>query len=684
MRKRWAHKQRPLISSYRRYNNTDGMKRLTRAEQAQRNRGLVLDAARRVFLACGYHSATLEQIADEAGFSKGVVYSQFDSKADLFLALLEARIEERAADNAKVAQSLTNSGDLKPLLKHLVRGDQAPPGWLLLLIEFRVHAARDPELSRRYAAAHARTIDRFAEVLDTVAATNGREPAVSLRQLAELALALSTGTTLEQAANPDALGGPELATQLAQVLEPLVRPAAAPATPTALQTRVSAELSERLGAYTGRLSWDADQLATHQQQRLRTLLSHAAEHSPFHRRRLGGLDPSHFQLSDLTRLPVMTKSQMMDSFDDVITDPRLNRRLVEEHLAACQREPGLLFDRYVCLASGGSSGQRGIFVQTLGEYLDFVASLVRPGYAKALAAGGPPPDGLVLGIVAAASPVHSSGFGAAVAVRPPVQLIPAPATLPLAEIVARLNTAQPPALQGYPSKLAELAREQLAGRLHIAPCSVMTVAELLTDTDRALIEHAFATPVINAFVSTEGLVGHSQPGGSVLSFASDMCLAELVDDDNKPAPPGVLSTKVLVTNLHNLTQPLVRYELTDRFTSQTSAPAGWLRASVEGRADDIFHYASVAVHPHVIRSALVSQAAVREYQVRQTERGVDVACVADGDFDHRALAARLEHALCQAGLAEPQVIIKTVPAISRHPDTGKLKRFIPTARTRSV
>jgi AcrR family transcriptional regulator len=89
------------------------MKRLTRAEQAARNRALVLDAARRVFLARGYHGATLEQIADEAGFSKGVVYSQFESKADLFLALLEARISERAAESARMAESLVSSGGLQ-------------------------------------------------------------------------------------------------------------------------------------------------------------------------------------------------------------------------------------------------------------------------------------------------------------------------------------------------------------------------------------------------------------------------------------------------------------------------------------------------------------------------------------------------------------------------------------------
>ena len=84
----------------------------------------------------------------------------------------------------------------------------------------------------------------------------------------------------------------------------------------------------------------------------------------------------------------------------------------------------------------------------------------------------------------------------------------------------------------------------------------------------------------------------------MLRFASDMCLAELVDDDNNPVPAGAPSAKVLVTNLHNLTQPLVRYELTDRFTTpEGTTGAGWLRASIDGRADEVFRYGGVAVHP---------------------------------------------------------------------------------------
>src|SRR6266581_3253289 len=96
--------------------------KMSRDEQVERNRQLVLAAARRVFLARGYAGATLDAIAEEAGFSKGVVYSQFDSKADLFLALLEARIAERAAENARLAESLPH-GEVQALVDQLARGD---------------------------------------------------------------------------------------------------------------------------------------------------------------------------------------------------------------------------------------------------------------------------------------------------------------------------------------------------------------------------------------------------------------------------------------------------------------------------------------------------------------------------------------------------------------------------------
>jgi AcrR family transcriptional regulator len=185
-------------------------RRLSRAEQTDRNRAELFAAARRVFLAKGYHAATLEQIADEAGFSKGVVYSRFASKADMFLALLEERIAERAGQNAAAARRLAGSGDFRALLDLAQEAERAAPGWRLLVTEFRIHAARDPELNRRYAAVHARTVEGIARVLVTIGQGDGETLPSPPRQLAELLLAVEVGLALEQAANPDALGGPDL------------------------------------------------------------------------------------------------------------------------------------------------------------------------------------------------------------------------------------------------------------------------------------------------------------------------------------------------------------------------------------------------------------------------------------------------------------------------------------------
>ena len=184
--------------------------RLSRAEQNDRNRALLFAAARRVFLARGYHAATLEQIADEAGFSKGVVYSRFASKADLFLALLEDRIAERAAQNAQASRDLAGSGDFTGLFELAQRAERAAPGWRLLVTEFRIHAARDPELNRRYAALHARTADGIARALAMISERGAEDLPFPPRQLAELLLAVENGLALEQQANPDALGGPDL------------------------------------------------------------------------------------------------------------------------------------------------------------------------------------------------------------------------------------------------------------------------------------------------------------------------------------------------------------------------------------------------------------------------------------------------------------------------------------------
>jgi phenylacetate-CoA ligase len=446
----------------------------------------------------------------------------------------------------------------------------------------------------------------------------------------------------------------------------------------ALRAHFGRALASRLPDHIGRLGWDAPRLAEHQRDQLRALLACALERSPFHARRLAGIDTGRFEPGQLAELPVMTKQQMMTSFDDLLTDRRLTRARAEQQLSVCAREPSLLDGRYVCLASGGSSGVRGVFVQTAGEYAEFAASVLRPAMAQVFGAGGPPPGGLPVTIVAAGSPVHSSGFAAAVARGYPVRMTSVAATLPIGEIVRRLNDAPPRALIAHASTLALLAAEQHAGRLQISPQAITAISELLTDDDRRAIRGAFGVAPVSGFVSTEGLVGHTRPGGTVMRFGTDMCIVELVDARDRPVADGAASAKVLVTNLHNHTQPLIRYELTDRFTRYPATGGDpYLHATVEGRADEVFRYGPVTIDPLVIRTAMVKTPGVFEYQIRQTDRGIDAAVVADGTLDHAALASSLVGSLQTAGLREPHVHIHEVTAIARHPETGKTRRFIP-------
>ncbi|HWM59527.1 MAG TPA: hypothetical protein VNO83_16990 [Pseudonocardia sp.] len=219
-------------------------------------------------------------------------------------------------------------------------------------------------------------------------------------------------------------------------------------------------------------------------------------------------------------------------------------------------------------------------------------------------------------------------------------------TLPLPKIVAQLNALQTPVLFGYPTVLARLAAEQRAGRLRIAPVAVTCTSETCTPELRAAITDGFHVPLIDGFGSTEGLAGSSNPGEEAIVFAEDGCIVELVDDDNRPVFPGIPSAKILITNLDNRLQPLIRYEITNRLIAEPpAAEHGYLRARVQGRADEMFHYGPVTVHPFVVDTATL----------------------------HDQLTAALTH----AGLPAPKVTVRVAANLERHPQTGKLRRFVP-------
>ena len=101
-----------------------------------------------------------------------------------------------------------------------------------------------------------------------------------------------------------------------------------------------------------------------------------------------------------------------------------------------------------------------------------------------------------------------------------------------------------------------------------------------------------------------------------------------------------------------------------------------VRATVEGRSDEMLHFGTAAIHPLVIRSVLVKTPAVSDYQVRQAGRGIDVRVLAAAPVDLERLRRELRSALSAAGLPHPEVAVHAVQALERHPETGKLRRFV--------
>ena len=425
-----------------------------------------------------------------------------------------------------------------------------------------------------------------------------------------------------------------------------------------------------------RLSWTVAEFDEARTIGLRSLLGTALARSPWHAERLQGVDVDAVSLADLAGLPVMTKADLMGSFDRIVTTPDLNLARLEEHVSRAGSAVELLDGEYLVLASGGSSGRRAVFPFTVPEAATYFASLIR------FTLEWRSRQNLDLGVSAVVSAGTSTHATRALAqlFPPPETRHAFPVTSPLAEIVDGLNRLQPASLVGYPSALALLAGEQIAGRLRIAPAHLTATSEPLTKEARALTARAWGLEPENMFGSTEGLMGWAAPGDDTLTFNDDNVIVEPVDAEECPVGPGESAQRLLITNLFNHTLPLIRYELTDELTVAARGARSFFRATnIEGRADDVFRYGTIVVHPLAFRSPLGRHSDVVEYQVRQTAHGADVSLIAnDGvDIATTELADALTAALRAAGLEDPQVSVAIVAELERHPVTGKLRRFIP-------
>lgn len=304
-------------------------------------------------------------------------------------------------------------------------------------------------------------------------------------------------------------------------------------------------------------------LAARQQARLADLVALARDRSPYYRERYRGLPE---RVEDPTALPVTGRPELMDRFDDWVTD----RQVTLAEARAFMEDPnraGKPFKRgYLVVSSSGTSGIRGTFV--VSEKARRVADALRlralarwlgaADAAKIVARGG-----RVATITGTGG--HTIGLGVARdgAVRRRVaRIFSIYTTLP--DLVGQLNRFRPAVVNGgFGGMIGQLAAEQRAGRLRIDPVLVAPSGEALTPDELDGIGRAFDAKARPTYAAVEcPFIGHGCARNWV-HLNSDWVLLEPVDSDWQPVAPDRPSDAVLLTNLASGAQPIIRYPLDD-------------------------------------------------------------------------------------------------------------------------
>lgn len=447
-------------------------------------------------------------------------------------------------------------------------------------------------------------------------------------------------------------------------------------------------LMQRAEESEDRLFWPVEQRQAFTNEQLTEFLEFARERSPWHRARLENVDLAAVSAQDMSALPTMNKHDLHDNWDAIVTDPELTHAVATRHLATVNDGFSFALGRYVVCATGGSTGFRSVIATDIEGFAGWIA--VSSAQSRS---SRPPdldlPDVPVQGRLTALNPIHRSGAVSAITEGAMSTFVTVPPSAPIGDAVSILNEAQPHILAGYGSMLHLMAVEALAGRLNIQPVGAGTGGEPLLPETREVVREAFGIGVVNLYTSTEAHFGQSWYDSELLHLGDDTTVIELVDADNQPVPPGTRSAKLLITNLSNRLQPLIRYEISDEVTEAiidadsddpTLHPPGpwsgrWIHPP-QGRNDDWFTYDDIVVHPHVFRNQLAAVPAISEYQVTQTVNGAHIAAVVTDLIDSAAISDAVKAELRRVGLTGPAIDVETVDAIERHPETGKLRRFI--------
>ncbi len=418
--------------------------------------------------------------------------------------------------------------------------------------------------------------------------------------------------------------------------------------------------------------WSREKIKKHQEKKLRKLRDYAYAHSPFYKRFHQGLE-NH----PLHELPVLTKQELMRSWDEIVTDKSLHLKDVEQFLNNLKGFE-LYNNKYVAFATGGTTGVKGITIYNKEEWLNIFSQSAR--LTKWIGIKFSLGKKLRFAAVQSKLPWHIAGAASFIKF-PFTKTLPLDVTEPMEQQINELNEFRPDNFGGFAGNIHLLALEQIKGSLKISPKTVTTTAETLKKEAREDIEKAWGFKPFEAYGSTEiGEAAAECAQHKGLHIFEDVIILEIVDNDNQPVPPGKTGSKVLATVLWNYTLPFIRYELSDHIKlSPDPCPCGrpfQLIQEIQGREENVIYLPGeggekVRIEPDILFDNLVLLPIDGWQVVQEKEDTITFLILVPHDnFNEKEFLKKMNDEFVKRGAKSPNLKVEYIKEL-RHTKLGK-------------
>jgi AcrR family transcriptional regulator len=172
------------------------VEKLTPERRRQMTREALIAAAADVFAQKGFYGASLEEIAEAAGFTRGAIYSNFGSKDELLLAVIDMFIDRQIADLSELIQGEAGADPVASAMAAAAvwqNSSSLTPNWSALSLELRLSALRNPEVRKRFIEAERQSVDKVTQLIEEFVANTGLRLKMPARDLAEISRAALEG-----------------------------------------------------------------------------------------------------------------------------------------------------------------------------------------------------------------------------------------------------------------------------------------------------------------------------------------------------------------------------------------------------------------------------------------------------------------------------------------------------------